>query len=229
MVSDPSNNADHIRDRARRERFTMVYLIHDALRRDFGRLCAAVRAPTLDSAAAGPLHDRWRFVSDQLDHHHRTEDENMWPLVRPKLAGVDADLEVIERMEAQHRTLDPASDAVERAFAAYLAKTGNVEELATEFGDLRARVESHLDDEERHAFPVIDRVLTDEEFQSFEKAVAKAVGMRGAAAFFPWILDSAAPGDQQAALAVLPAPIRFVCRRRWIPRYERRIAAHWRS
>ena len=70
-----------------------------AFRRDFGRLSAAVRAPGVDRARGAQLQEHWDFVSDQLHHHHRVEDETLWPLVRPKLEGRQAQLAVLDTME----------------------------------------------------------------------------------------------------------------------------------
>jgi hypothetical protein len=195
----------------------MVLLIHGALRRDLDRLCGALRSPALDSARARQLRAHWQLVSEQLHHHHTTEDQYLWPLVREKLAGRPDGLAVIDTMEAQHRTLSPSGDAVERMFGAYVASAAEADELATQLDALRTQVLAHLDDEEAQAFPLIDDALNDDEFASFEKATAKSVGMRGATRFFPWILDGASQDDRKAAVRVLPPPIRAVCRYRWIP------------
>jgi hemerythrin-like domain-containing protein len=212
-----------------RERFTMVYLIHGAFRRDFGRLRDAVATPGVDRTTLERLHAHWQFVSGQLEHHHRVEDEVMWPLVRPKLAGNPDGLAVLDRMEAQHRTFAPARDAVEQAFDSWFTNAGTAQDLAPRLDDLRTCVADHLDNEEADAFPLIDSALDDQEFASFEKATAKATGLRGAAEFFPWILDDADEADRNRALCALPTPIRALCRRRWVPRYERQTADLWPS
>ena len=95
--------------------------------------------------------------------------------------------------------------------------------LADELDALGTLLASHLDDEETRAFPVIDRALTAEEFESFGKATAKAIGMRGAAPFFPWIFDGADPVERRAVLSMPPPPVRVLCRYVWEPRYVRRV------
>ena len=69
--------------------------------------------------------------------------------------------------------------------------------------------------------------MTDEEFESFGKATAKAVGMRGSARFFPWIFDGADPVERQAVLSMPPPPVRMLCRYVWEPRYARQTATLW--
>ncbi len=62
---------------------------------------------------------------------------------------------------------------------------------------------------------------------SFGKATAKAVGMRGSAQFFPWIFEGAVPVERTAVLSLPPPPVRVLCRYIWEPRYHRRTARLW--
>jgi iron-sulfur cluster repair protein YtfE (RIC family) len=212
-----------------RGRFTIVYMIHDAFRRDLARLSAAVRAPGVDSARARRLGDHWNFVEDQLHHHHRVEDESLWPLVRPKLAGRAEELAVLDDMETQHRSLTPENRAVDEGFASFCANPGDAAgaELAGHLDAMRSLLDTHLDDEESRCFPVIDAALSAEEFESFGKATAKAVGMRGSAHFFPWIFEGADAVERKAVLTMPPPPVRVLCRYVWEPRYERQVATLW--
>jgi len=212
-----------------RGRFTIVFLIHEAFRRDLDRLRAAVSSPKMDSAKAQRLGTHWEFVKDQLHHHHRVEDESFWPLVRPKFAGRSDELAVLDEMEAQHRALEPTTEAVDRGFEAFLKEPGDRTgaELAAYLAEFRTQLAAHLEDEEQRCFPSVDAVLSVEEFESFGKATAKAVGMRGSARFFPWIFDEAIPVERQAVLSMPPPPVRVLCRYVWEPRYERQVATLW--
>jgi len=214
-----------------RGQFTIVFLIHEAFRRDLGRLSVAVQAPGVDSARARQLGAHWDFVEDQLHHHHRVEDESLWPLVRPKLAGRSEALAVLDDMEAQHRSLSPENQAIDEGFASFCADPGDAAgtDLAGHLDAMRTLLEAHLDDEESRCFPVIDEALSAEEFASFGKATAKAVGIRGSAHFFPWIFDGADAVERRAVLTMPPPPVRVLCRRVWEPRYERHVASLWRA
>lgn len=211
-----------------RGRLTVVYLIHEAFRRDLARLSGAVRAGTSPERARR-LRDHWSFVETQLHHHHEVEDAAMWPLLRPKLVGRDAELAVLDEMEADHETLDPDCQAVGKLFAAFAdAPTVTAgEALADALDALGASLGAHLDKEETRSFPVIDETLSAEEFEAFGKATAKAVGMRGSAAFFPWIFDGADDVECRATLGMVPPPVRLLCRYVWQPRYRRRAAVLW--
>jgi iron-sulfur cluster repair protein YtfE (RIC family) len=212
-----------------RGRFTIVYLIHEAFRRDLGRLSAAVRASGVNRPRAQQLAAHWEFVNDQLHHHHLVEDASLWPLVRPKLSGRDDELAVLAEMEAQHVTLLPRCAAINEGFAAFAKEPDDQAggRLADNLYALRTELATHLDDEESRGFPVIDEALSAEEFESFGKATAKAIGMRGSARFFPWIFDGAAAVERTAVLSMPPPPVRVLCARVWEPRYEKRVATLW--
>jgi hemerythrin-like domain-containing protein len=212
-----------------RGRFTIVYLIHEAFRRDLRRLSAAVRAPAVSPVRAGQLAAHWAFIDDQLHHHHLVEDASLWPLVRPKLSGRQAELAVLADMEAQHVTLVPMCTSIGVGFAAFAKSPddGAGARLGDELDALATELASHLDDEETRGFPVVDQALSVEEFQSFGKATAKAVGMRGSARFFPWIFDGADAVERTAVLSMPPPPVRVLCARVWEPRYRKRAASLW--
>jgi iron-sulfur cluster repair protein YtfE (RIC family) len=214
-----------------RGRFTIVYLIHEAFRRDIGRLMEAVRAPGVEAPRARQLGELWAYVNGQLHHHHQVEDASLWPLVRPKLAGREDQLAVLDEMEAQHHTLEPLCLAVDEGFAAYSREPDDASgrDLADRMGAVTTPLAAHLEDEETRCFPVIDEALSIEEFERFGKATAKAVGMRGSARFFPWIFDGADPVERAAVLQMPPAPVRFLCGHVWEPSYTRRAAALWTS
>ena len=212
-----------------RGRFTIVYLIHEAFRRDLRRLSDAVRAPGVTAERARRLGAHWAFVDEQLHHHHQVEDDSLWPLVRPRLAGQDEQLAILHQMEVEHTALLPKGQAVDRGFAA-LAAAPTAEggaALGDQLDDLAATLAAHLDEEETRCFPVIDQALSNAEFEAFGKATAKAIGMRGSARFFPWIFDGADPVERQAVLSMPPPPVRVLCRYSWEPRYQRQVTPLW--
>jgi hemerythrin-like domain-containing protein len=212
-----------------RGRFTIVYLIHEAFRRDLTRLSASLRssAPTPDRVRQ--LNDHWEFVNEQLHHHHQVEDASLWPLVRPKLAAREDELAVLTQMEEQHAILAPKCAAIDEGFRALAGRpdqqTSN--DVADGLDSMGSALAAHLTDEETRCFPVIEEAMSEEEFASFGKATAKAVGMRGSARFFPWIFDGADPVERKAVLNMPPPPVRVLCQYVWEPRYKRQVAPLW--
>jgi hypothetical protein len=211
-----------------RGRFTIVYLIHEAFRRDLQRLSAALRTPGLDARRARQLAGHWSFVENQLHHHHEVEDASLWPLVRPKLSE-DEERTVLAEMESQHQELLPACAALDASFAALPDDPSKGPAVADDLDALAGTLGTHLTQEETRCFPVVDRALSVEEFESFGKATAKSIGMRGSAQFFPWIFDGADPVERAAVLSMPPPPVRIICGAVWEPRYAKRAGALWGS
>ncbi len=212
-----------------RGRFTIVYLIHEAFRRDLKRLSAALRAGGVDERRVRQLQAHWAFIEDQLHHHHAVEDASLWPLVRPKLSGREDELGVLIEMEVEHQELLPHCAAIGREFASLVGQPDAqaASDLAWHIDEMGSELGSHLDNEEQRCFPVVDQALTLEEFEAFGKATAKAVGMRGSAKFFPWIFDTANPIERKAVLSMPPPPVRVLCHYVWEPRYTCAMAAVW--
>ena len=94
--------------------FTMMYVTHDAFRRDLGRFTAASAAGT---AQAPGVRAGWENFKAQLLLHHSVEDTHLWPRVRRAAAGRPAGLALLDEMEAEHAQIDPLLAAVDDALA----------------------------------------------------------------------------------------------------------------
>jgi iron-sulfur cluster repair protein YtfE (RIC family) len=193
--------------------FTPMLAAHDAFRRDLDRLVAAAEAglgsdPTVRAG--------WQTFQDQLDVHHKAEDEALWPMMRTRLADRPGDLALLDAMEAEHAGIDPLLDAIDSA----LDNPGPALREAAE--NLSAALRQHLEHEELDALPLI----TAQEWKTFAAYIRKAQGLSGAAQFLPWLMDDATPSGRRGAfLASLPFPARLVFKLRWEPRYSR--ARRW--
>jgi Hemerythrin HHE cation binding domain len=64
--------------------FTMMYVTHDAFRRDLGRFTTASAAGT---PHAPGVRAGWEKFKAQLLLHHSVEDTHLWPRVRRAAAG----------------------------------------------------------------------------------------------------------------------------------------------
>ncbi len=206
---------------------TIVRLIHDAFRRDFAALLAALRA--LPVGAKEPAQGLVRFYDhlvEQLHHHHAIEDEALVPLLAAKVERDPAAQAVLAKVAEQHRALDAVLTRVDDGMRRVRELGATGQALFSAFEDLIAHLDGHLADEERDAFPLVERLLTPTEFAQFEQATKKAMGLKGARLFFPWILETASEDDARHVLGELPAPLRLLYRKRWAPRYARDLALH---
>ena len=192
--------------------FTMMYVTHDAFRRDLGRFTAASAAGT---AHAPGVRAGWENFKAQLLLHHSVEDTHLWPRVRRATAGRPAGLALLDEMEAEHAQIDPLLAAVDDALA------GAASNLAGHVAELASALEWHLRHEEEAALPLIQSVCTPADWRAFAGAMRRRQGIKGAAIYVPWILDGSAPDGQRRFLAALPAPVRVISRLLWEPRYRR--------
>jgi hemerythrin-like domain-containing protein len=196
---------------------TMMYAVHDALRREVDRI-ARVTARTDDDpkhilrTAAG-----WEMFKSYLHVHHITEDELLWPPLREALRD-DADATaLLDAMEAEHATIDPLLDAFDAALVDRDTGPGRLGELADALG---TALRGHLDHEEKEGLPVIDSAITAAQWQAFGAEGAKLIS-GDVWRFVPWTLEGATPQVTAAVLGMLPPPVQQAYRDEWQPAYAK--------
>ncbi|MEV3927093.1 hemerythrin domain-containing protein [Actinomadura coerulea] len=188
--------------------WTLMYVMHDALRRELEHLAKVTAREDDDprrllAAAAG-----WELFKLSLHAHHTAEDEALWPVLRESLTGRD-DLALLDAMEAEHAAVDPLIEAIDTG-------AGPVGELVDA---LATALTAHLAHEEKEALPLIDATLTAEQFQDFGRAHGRHVGPN-APRVLPWLLDGVDDATAAATLSVLPEPARTAFETRWRPAYR---------
>ena len=191
--------------------FTMMYVTHNAFRRDLDRLAAAAGDP----AGTGRIRAGWENFKTQLHLHHSVEDSHLWPRLQRAVTGPD-DLVLLEQMEAEHALIDPLLAAVDTA----MADPGGTA-LAEALRELSTALGLHLEHEEADALPLIQKVLTPADWKAFASAMRRRQGFKGAAVYVPWILDGAPNEERRRFLGALPAPVTLLNRLLWQPRYLR--------
>ena len=162
---------------------TGMYVMHHALRRDFSRFTAAVEGtPVAEHDVWVALERRWDAMADVLHHHHSAEDAELWPLLlqHAEAAGDQTDLRLLADMEDEHADIDPALAQVRDALAAMSRHpcTDHRNALEIRLGGATELLLAHLAHEEKHALPMLQRTLSEEENAAFEKAVEKRYPLR---------------------------------------------------
>jgi hypothetical protein len=193
--------------------FTMMYVTHEALRRDAGRFAAAV---TAGRAADPAVRAGWENFKAQLHIHHTVEDDDLWPRLYKAVADLPQEHALLEEMEAEHAVLDPLLAAVDQALA-----DGDASALGDRVDAMAGALDGHLRHEEDGALPLIQRVLTPADWKGFGAAMRKAQGVKGAAIYVPWIVDGASAADRKRFFSALPAPLKVANRLVFEPRYRR--------
>ncbi|MDT5195740.1 MAG: hypothetical protein QOH20_2494 [Mycobacterium sp.] len=199
---------------------TMMFVVHNAFRRDLARMQAAA-AGADDPATRNALRAGWATFSRYLTIHHVAEDEVLWPPMRAKLRGRADETHLLDAMADEHSQLDPVLRDIDDNLT-----HGSASHLVVLFGDLAAILTGHLDHEEADALPLVRETLTAAEWKAFGDDQRRRVGVSRAAWFFPWLLDGTTPDVQATVLAIVPAPLRLVYRLIWEPRYRRRSPRH---
>ena len=92
--------------------FVVMYVTHDAFRRDLGEIRCAVNAERLDTdtVIAG-----WKNFKNQLRRHHNVEDAALSPRVVRNAQGRPEVTALMDEMQAEHAQLHPRIDAVDAA------------------------------------------------------------------------------------------------------------------
>lgn len=170
-----------------------MYVMHHAFRRDLARFEDAVRqTPLGDGATWRALAGRWAAFTEVLHHHHRVEDESIWPLVigHAQERGDAEAVETLAAMEAEHGTIDPALAACAEGFAAMVEHpcADHRNALDVRVTDLRAGLLDHLRHEETGALPLVQVLLSEEEWAGCEKAAGKAYPLRRIPFILPWAM-----------------------------------------
>ncbi len=188
---------------------TGMYVMHHGFRRDLERFRAAVElTPVSEAEVWAALQRRWDRMAEVLHHHHSVEDEALWPVLRrhAHASGNADDLTILEDMEAEHGVIDPALVAVRTAFAQMGAHPCVDHRNALEIRVAAAResLHEHLAHEEGQALPMLQRTLSVEENDEFEKAAAKGYPLSIVPFVLCWVMDGLPDQARERLLAATP-------------------------
>ncbi|WP_063026134.1 MULTISPECIES: hemerythrin domain-containing protein [Nocardia] len=196
---------------ARPDTFDML-VVHNAFRTHFRALPDLVAG--VDAGDAGRARQLAAFLDELctgLHDQHTGEDELMWPLLLER-APIHAGS--ILRMEEQHERI---AELVRRArgeadeFGTAAAASAR-DRLADTLRALTAALDEHLAEEEHEALPVVEEVMTAEEW--------RALGERGRAhmprnrqlVFLGFLMQTASEPQRRKLLAEMPPAARLAWR-----------------
>ncbi|GAA1951475.1 hypothetical protein GCM10009717_16920 [Agromyces allii] len=201
-----------------------VVVIHRLFRRLFAEAPSLVRgvAPD-DTAHARRVAKHLHAVIALLHVHHRTEDEFFWDVMTDRAPACGLHVELMRRQHgAVSDRLDVADALVDRW--AYRADARTAVRIATALEEIDRMLVEHLVDEEREAFPVLDAILSDAEWDHIHKHAQRHKPPMPIFVLLGLMIDSVPEADRAAWIAnELPAPIRFAYRTVGRRQYERAI------
>jgi hypothetical protein len=191
-----------------------MFLMHHAFRRDLARFEAcARRLPASDHEAYAALTPRWQLFVTALHHHHGGEDAGLWPLLRRRVHPTQ--LRTIDAMAVEHETLESLLHQCS-GWVRRLAGGGadrDRESLQARLTSLRILLAHHLDHEESEAFVLVQRYLTQEEWNTVEERYFHRTLTRAdVVALVPWAMHGLPDELARRVLASSPASFRLAWR-----------------
>lgn len=161
------------------------------------------------------------LLGESIHHHHRAEDDILWPVIE-KRAGSHIDLTPLTE---DHEALDPKLDSLGVAVAHFAAeptqRTAAV--VASRLMDMRLMLHEHIAEEERDTFPVIRRYLSVDDWKDVETRIRKCARMSFE---LPRIAATVTPAEF-ATLKAQAGPMINVILALVRPRYRRMEKAIW--
>jgi iron-sulfur cluster repair protein YtfE (RIC family) len=194
---------------------TLMYAMHNALRRDLEDLARITSRPDDDprrilAGAAG-----WQMFKRALTIHHTAEDEALWPAMRAALANRPDDLALMDAMEAEHAAIDPLLETIDEALTDL---EHGPERVAAATESLATALTGHLKHEENETLPLIDATLTLQQWLHYGQVHSSKTGP-DAPRLIPWLLDGADEKVTSMMLGVFPEPVRANYLTQWQPAY----------
>lgn len=195
---------------------TMMFAVHDALRRDAAALARAVGRRFQDPDRLLPTAAGWTMFKSYLHVHHSSEDATIWPVMRVALADRPDELALLDAMEAEHAVLDPLLSGIDAA----LRNPNRDDDRLPELTDvLVTSLEQHLAHEERDVLALIDATMSPEQWKAFSEDHKNRIGS-DAPRYLPWVLDGADPARVEAILGRMPEQLQHAYADLWAKEYR---------
>lgn len=195
---------------------TMMFAIHDALRRELERIARITARVDEDPRHVLSTAVGWELFKKFLTIHHTSEDVTVWPVMQQALAGKPAELALLDDMEAEHAVIDPLLADIDAALA---DRDSGLERLGGLTDTLYTRLRGHLDHEERDALQLMDITMTSEQWAAFSAEQRTRVG-DDSRFYLPWLLDDMDVARVAGILGKMPEQLKNAYETEWRAAYE---------
>lgn len=206
-----------------------MYAVHTMFRREFEALPALVRGVSADDRRRTEVvADHVALIVDLLHVHHRSEDEHCWPKLESR--GPQDVAPIVELMQSQHQVVDKALQTAEQQNATWRASAAaeDRDALADTIDEVIPPLLEHLDAEERHVLPLIDRHLTADEWADVGNKGLVNVPRSKVPVLFGMLLQDATSEQHALFKEAIPTPVFAVMSRLGpssLKRYRRKVFA----
>ncbi|QKT11520.1 hemerythrin domain-containing protein [Rhodococcus sp. W8901] len=203
-------------------------IVHSALRRDLARARDTLTSwPAPFDAQRIAIADHLLWMMKFLHHHHESEDNHLYPLVR--LRNQKA-YPLLDEMNADHRSIVPAMQRVEEVAGAYRDSAEAKDATVAAIDRLSELLLPHLEREERQMMPIVSATITEAEWREWDEEFnIKPLGPIELFDEGLFIVDDAEPDDRRAIVQLVPAIPRWLMLHVMIKRYRRAAFRRWRS
>jgi hypothetical protein len=201
-----------------------VVVIHRLFRRLFAEAPGLVRSvDSGDIDRAKHLAKHLHGITALLHVHHRTEDEYFWDRMTERAPACGLHVELMRRQHgAVSDRLDLVAALIDRWVREPDAATGA--RLAAELDEVDRLLTQHLADEERDAFPVLDAILSDAEWDDIHRHARRHKPPLPIFVLLGLMLESVPEAERDAWFEKeMPAPIRMAYRAVGRRQYERAV------
>lgn len=194
---------------------TMMFTMHDALRRELERIERISRRTDDDPRRILKAAVGWELFKTYLVIHHTAEDDKVWPVMEQALAERPDDLALLAALEAEHAAIDPLLAGID---AALVDRDHGHEQLGGLVDALHTGLSGHLKHEEGEGLALIDATMNEQQWTAFGQEHGTRV-FADARRYLPWVLDEA--DEERAALILsrMPEAIHTAYRDEWQPAY----------
>ncbi|MFF0000023.1 hemerythrin domain-containing protein [Streptomyces avermitilis] len=173
-------------------------LLHKMHRAATSLLAEAAQRDTAPSTALAELRD---FLVAALRHHHKSEDDVLWPQLTAADPAAAAGPTDLADLAAEHDALDAALDALA---AAPVRDADERVALVGAAVTVRDLVHAHLEHEEPVLFPALTTHMSDEAWAEFSRAVIASAPPVGAHLNIGFFEQVGTPGELAVVTANLP-------------------------
>ena len=142
-------------------------LVHEAFRSELHNAVELTgHVASGDTPRAAIVGSHIEFMLTALHHHHKAEDDVIWPKLRARAGAGGTD---VTRMAETHDLIAADIARVSGAVKVWMstADSESAERLVAELEQLCGRLDDHLADEERTAVPLINAHLSLKEWRQF--------------------------------------------------------------
>jgi hemerythrin-like domain-containing protein len=196
---------------------TMMYVMHDALRRDLDCIVRITAHPDDDPKHVLRMGAGWGMFTSYLQVHHTAEDDMLWPPMRTALADDPDGLALLDALEAEHAAIDPLLAAIDAALA---DRDSGPQRLGELTDALATALRGHLDHEEAEGLALIDATVTEEQWQALGTESGRRIA-GDVQRYVPWMLEGASPDVTARMLGLFPPPLRQAYHDEWQPAFAR--------